>query len=767
MAQGSGGFAVSISATDAITPTLAKIGKELTAFQGQLKKIGQSEAIPTSPHRGMSGYLETIGRGVPAASRELRAFGDELKDLGRTATTVLSPLGRLAGVGGFGAGLGVAAVTAGLADLVEKTAGAGASLGRLSARIAVPLGPLQSLEKAMRLSGGSAESMDAGLGNLGTKLHGAAWGQDGEAIGFFKQFNVAIKNADGSVRSAQKVLPELAEAISKIADPYAKAKFAQEAFGDAWADFLPLFAQGKESLDEFQKQADKFNVAIGEDGVKASTAFKLAQTQAMIAVEGLGTEIGLAVLPVLRDAATEMAKWTVENRKWIADDIGGAVKSFSDYIRTIDWKATGVELKTIGDAFVSIAQAVKAVNDAFTGDGMKSFIDMTKNPGEFLLPGQSTIDKNMDRYRGGNKASDEPFSWLNPGSWFAGNKPKTTMPATSSGGWFPNAAPSSPAGTPGPAGSSSGPSIWKRIGNALNPISPAAAAPMPGFAAGSNEAVLRSAIKAAGGNEMAQAGLLSNFDYESGGLNPRAHNASGATGVAQWIGSRFRDLQALGDPYDIHTQAKLLYQELTGKYKGVLERMNNAGSPPQSAELGLRGYEGINEQNSELAGAPWPKMLATHIAKAGQYFSRGGAAAPAAAVTPAVPGAGGARSPFPPQVKYNSKGNPYELNMTAQEKANVAASMATIKGSTKANPWYGAEGAAILSGAGARANDDNPATGGGAGQRSSADDDTGDTSHRVQIDINNAPAGTRAKVAEAQGPAEIRLRTGYAMAGFV
>jgi hypothetical protein len=107
------------------------------------------------------------------------------------------------------------------------------------------------------------------------------------------------------------------------------------------------------------------------------------------------------------------------------------------------------------------------------------------------------------------------------------------------------------------------------------------------------------------------------------------------------------------------------------------------------------------------------------------------------------------------------------LNMTAQEKANVAASMATIKGSTKANPWYGAEGAAILSGAGARANDDNPATGGGAGQRSSADDDTGDTSHRVQIDINNAPADTRAKVAEAQGPAEIRLRTGYAMAGFV
>ena len=40
---------------------------------------------------------------------------------------------------------------------------------------------------------------------------------------------------------------------------------------------------------------------------------------------------------------------------------------------------------------------------------------------------------------------------------------------------------------------------------------------------------------------------------------------------------------------------------------------------------------------------------------------------------------------------------------------------------------------------------DNPATGGGAGPRSSLDDDTGDTSHRVQIDINNAPAGTRAR----------------------
>jgi hypothetical protein len=148
-----------------------------------------------------------------------------------------------------------------------------------------------------------------------------------------------------------------------------------------------------------------------------------------------------------------------------------------------------------------------------------------------------------------------------------------------------------------------------------------------------NEAFLRSVIRQAGGNAMAQAGLLSNFDAESNGLDPTAVNpTSGATGFAQWLGPRLRRLREIGDPKDREAQGKLLHEELTGKYAGALQRMNAATSPKEAAAIGLREFEGVNPSNSELAGAPWDRMLATHTAKADQFYRR----TPAAEVDPAT-----------------------------------------------------------------------------------------------------------------------------------
>lgn len=155
----------------------------------------------------------------------------------------------------------------------------------------------------------------------------------------------------------------------------------------------------------------------------------------------------------------------------------------------------------------------------------------------------------------------------------------------------------------------------------------AGSASMPANA-GEHETYIRSIIRQAGGNEMAQAGLLSNFHAESRGLDPTAVNpTSGATGWAQWLGPRLRRLRELGDPLARETQGKLLLEELTGQYRQVLERMNRAGSPEEAAEIGLKGFEGVNEANSEIAGAPWPAMLRTHVARAQEFFRNNSAAA--------------------------------------------------------------------------------------------------------------------------------------------
>jgi hypothetical protein len=55
--------------------------------------------------------------------------------------------------------------------------------------------------------------------------------------------------------------------------------------------------------------------------------------------------------------------------------------------------------------------------------------------------------------------------------------------------------------------------------------------------------------------------------------------------------------------------------------------MNAAGTPRDTALLGLTGYEGVNPGNSLLASAPWDTMVATHVAAAQRFYAGGAGAA--------------------------------------------------------------------------------------------------------------------------------------------
>lgn len=269
-------------------------------------------------------------------------------------------------------------------------------------------------------------------------------------------------------------------------------------------------------------------------------------------------------------------------------------------------------------------------------------------------------------------------------------------------------------------------SLWERwapksLGGRERTAGPGAAVPgaargggrssvnLPSATAG-NETFLRSIIKQAGGNDMAVAGLLSNFDYESGGLNPEAKSwISGATGFAQWLGPRLRRLREIGDPKTREAQGKLLHEELTGAYKPVLDQMNRAKTPEESALIGLKGFEGVNERNSLRAGAPWDKMVRTHTAKAADYYRRsvdstGQVPTPLSGAELPVPGL---HRRLPPGTKFNSGGDAYSPDldtMDAATKARVEQSMRAIRDSMKpgGKPWVtpqpGALGASIING---------------------------------------------------------------------
>jgi Phage tail lysozyme len=142
-----------------------------------------------------------------------------------------------------------------------------------------------------------------------------------------------------------------------------------------------------------------------------------------------------------------------------------------------------------------------------------------------------------------------------------------------------------------------------------------------------NEQLLRKGMTDLGLNATGQAGLLSNFWYESDGLNPASNFPGGsAHGFAQWTGPRRAALNNFaaaqgGSIDDPNIQVEFMKHEITTQFPHLIDTLNNASSPQDAAEKALRIYEGINEGNSDLAGAPWEKMLRTHVANADNYFA--------------------------------------------------------------------------------------------------------------------------------------------------
>lgn len=139
-----------------------------------------------------------------------------------------------------------------------------------------------------------------------------------------------------------------------------------------------------------------------------------------------------------------------------------------------------------------------------------------------------------------------------------------------------------------------------------------------------NAALLARRLKGAGYSNANIAGILGNFQLESG-FNPRVNEGGvvgapagkGGYGFGQWTGGRQTNLidfarQRKKDPGDPNLQADFLLHELGGPEKGAADYLRQAQSPEESARRFVTGYEraGIpkTEQRQQAARAIYGKL---------------------------------------------------------------------------------------------------------------------------------------------------------------
>ena len=158
--------------------------------------------------------------------------------------------------------------------------------GKTARKLGVGVELLQEMRFAAELTGVAQTALDMGLQRFTRRLAEAAQG-GGELKGVLEQYNIQLKNNDGTTRSNVQVLGDLAEVIKNTENPAEQLRIAFKAFDSEGAALVNTLRDGRAGLDEFRLAARKAGAVISQETVKQFEIFDDQITTVKTSLKGL------------------------------------------------------------------------------------------------------------------------------------------------------------------------------------------------------------------------------------------------------------------------------------------------------------------------------------------------------------------------------------------------------------------------------------------------------------------------------------------------
>lgn len=274
---------VSLEGADETAAAFQRVGEAAEkAFdqvaEGAKKAEGATGPDPAALNASAAGYDK-----VEAAAR---SFGGALRDVADHTFDLVKSLPKLAGalsaIGG--------AATGAMFALAKNAANVADAVRDAGIRAGVASQSFQKLGFAFSQNGSSAADLVKALAliNSGSnKVRGALAG-----------LGVEFNNTDGSARSADEILKDVADKIAEIEDPAERSRKAIEVFGRRLGpQMVEALSQGRKGLEEFGKEAERIGIILSEADKKIGDDFNDALGKLGDTLQGLATRVGLIFGP--------------------------------------------------------------------------------------------------------------------------------------------------------------------------------------------------------------------------------------------------------------------------------------------------------------------------------------------------------------------------------------------------------------------------------------------------------------------------------------
>jgi hypothetical protein len=222
----------------------------------------------------------------------------------------------------LGASAAIAGLGASLLATAKSTATAYDEVQKFSDQLGVSTKFLSAMSHAADLSGIQINVMRKSIQALQVRIGEAGRGV-GEAKDAFEDLGVALRTTTGQLKTAEQLLPELAQAFKETENATLRAEAASKIFGQRGIAMLQMFKDGSAGLAEMTAEAERFGLVVSAKAGQAAAQFNDSLTRLTGSMRGLKNTIGEQLLPVFAAIFEVTAEWIAQNREMIAMNVQG------------------------------------------------------------------------------------------------------------------------------------------------------------------------------------------------------------------------------------------------------------------------------------------------------------------------------------------------------------------------------------------------------------------------------------------------------------
>ncbi|QKC83279.1 hypothetical protein [Mesorhizobium sp. NZP2077] len=183
----------------------------------------------------------------------------------------------------------------------------------------------------------------------------------------FDDLGISVKNSNGTLKSNEQLLIEVANAFQKLPDGARKSAIAIKLLGAEGAKLIPLLDQGAAGIEEFKARAAELGIVFTDDQIKAAVKFNDALNELKKAAGGVLKQLGSLFVPSFTAAANAFRDVIVRNKAAILDFASNALAKakvlIADFFaalsgRDADVSASGKWIVEWRDAIVGFGEDV-------------------------------------------------------------------------------------------------------------------------------------------------------------------------------------------------------------------------------------------------------------------------------------------------------------------------------------------------------------------------------------------------------------------------